>query len=255
MRAEFIVFFITLVIFLYVKLGGKISMPGVGNVGSAIRSLLFREQIATTILFALFLITFSYAFGNSWGDVFRWWKESQMAVPLLLAVIGIILFANCKWRKVVNNGLMFLVGTLIVTTFTVNAFMGWWTGGDKKETPAAQVATTPQPEREVTTLAQTTIHDDTPPPEKEGRATILAHYGVFTTVDLPPMKELVKFGWKNAPNGCVVAVVHDDAPKGEELPCGNIVKDLRNIKRIGFASDIPGESLLVKIWYTYVPLS
>lgn len=257
MRAEFIVFLLFLAIFLYAKTGGKIAIPGIGSAVGTLRSILFREQLVTTALLALFLLTFSYAFGNSWKSVFGWWKSSQMALPLLLATIGIILFANCEWRKTVNNGLMFLVGALIATTFMVNAFMGWWTGGDEKETPvataSAQTASAP------TQIAQATQATPTPPSSPptpkltEKEETIVANYGVFTPVEFPPMKELVKFRWENAPEGCVVAVVSDDVPEGAKFPCDSTIKKIGAIKKIGFASDIPGAILRIPIRYAYRP--
>lgn len=256
MRAEFIVFFIFLAIFLYVKLGGKIAIPGISNAGSTLRSLLLREQIATTALFALFLLTFSYAFGNSWKGVFGWWWNSQMAIPLVFAVLGIVIFAKCEWRKRVNKTLMFLIVALIATTFAVNAFMGWWTGGEKAVTPAiAEAVTKPAPQPAIV------VTPEPPKPRIEKvEREVVGEYGVFTKAELPPMEKLVELKLDGKTqrdwNDCLVAIVYDDAPEGRvwrcrEIPPKGIVQ--KNITRVGISSSRVERNTQVTVKFTYVP--
>lgn len=260
MRAEIFVFLLFLVIFLYAKAGGKIAIPRIGNAVGTLRSLLFREQIATTVLFALFLITFSYTFGDSWKGVFGWWWNSQMAIPLIFAVIGIILFANCEWRKTVNNGLTFLTGILITGTLAVSGLIGLWEGnGHQTISPVAESArpSDVQPERSaaINTSLPLLTENASLPYEKEQKDTIIAKYNIFTPVEFPPMERLVSFSWEDAPRGCVVAVIADDMPEVAKFPCDESVREIGTIRKIGFASDIPGVTLEIPIQYTYVPSS
>lgn len=239
-----------ILIFLYAPKVGLPSLPSLSTKLTPQR----REVVGTLTLFALFLITFSYAFGDSWNRVFEWWKGSQMAIPLIFAVIGVILFANCEWRKKINKGLIALVGILIAGTLAINALIGWWEGREKS--PASTIANTPpsipQPVV-VVTLGSPSPQEESVEREVEREDTVIAEYGVFTKVEFPPMKELVKFRWVDAPDGCVVAVYSDDAPDGEKFPCDSTIKNLGNIRKIGFASDIPGVSLRIPIQYSYRP--
>lgn len=257
MRAEFIVFLLFLAIFLYVKTGGRIAIPGIGSAVGTLRSILFREQIATTALFALFLLALWYTFGGFWV----WWWNSGMFLPSVIAATLVILFANCEWRKTMNNGLMSITGILIAGTLAINALLGWWSGG--KSAPQTTTAieapeATPVPAPAAQTEPSAQASPPSPSPklaEIEKKDVIIATYDVFTPVEFPPNERLIKFRWMNAPRGCVVAVISDDMPNGAKFRCNSTVQEIGTIRKIGFASDIPGVTLEIPIQYTYVPNS
>lgn len=257
MRAEFIVFLLFLAIFLYAKTGGRIAIPGIGSAVGTLRSILFREQLATTALFALFLFALWYTFGGLWV----WWWNSGMFLPSVIAATLVILFANCEWRKTINNGLISITGILIAGTLVINALLGWWSG-EKSVPQTATAIETPEAAPVSAPATQTESLSPTSPPspspklaEIEKKDVIIARYDVFTPVEFPPNERLISFRWVKAPRGCVVAVISDDMPNVKKFPCDSTVQEIGTIRKIGFASDIPGITLEIPIQYTYVPSS
>lgn len=244
-------------IFLYVKSG---LYPKWENFSVTPSTMAVLE---TTALFALLLLTASYSFGGSWmrWSSVLWMWRSGMFLPSLLAIGGIVVFANGKWRKRINDGLIFLIGAFIATTFAVNAFMGWWTGEEKVPQPdIAEAVTKPAP--------QPTIVATPEPPKpriEKAERKVVGEYGVFTKAELPPMEKLVEleliYETPRDKNECLVAIIYDAAPEGKVWRCREIpprrLKGIvqKNVTRVGISSSRIGRDIPVTVKMTYVPVS
>jgi len=250
MRLEIIIFLIALAIFIYVKFVGKIPIPKIGEVNRFI-SIINGAWAQTALLFLLFLLTLSYAIGGreEWKDSLRWWWNSKIFLPSLFAVVGTILFVDAKWRKKINNALIFTTGAMILFSLIVAtpAITGLFEGGGenkKKEILSSQE--TPQKVAEPAEV------------EKTRKETVLAEYGTFTEVPLPPTEKLLNVNW-DVPrryNGrCLAVVVHESRPDGEIFPCESPVRGLSRATRLGFSSDDPLERIPIEVKVTYLDRS
>lgn len=247
MRLEIIVFLIAIAIFLYIRIVGKIPIPKIGGGGvNRFISIINGAWVQTALLLLLFLITLSYVVGGreEWTDSLRWWWESKIFLPSLLAVIGVILFVDPKWRKKINNALIFttsamILFSLLATTPVITSFFG---GGDedKKRGPSAKKAPQKVSVEEV---------------QKTREKTVLAEYGTFTEVPLPPTEKLIHIRWKipSEYNGrCRAIVVHESNSEGEIFPCESPIRGLYEVTRVGFSSDDPLERVPVEVKITYL---
>ncbi|KKT81794.1 MAG: hypothetical protein A3B07_00725 [Candidatus Yonathbacteria bacterium RIFCSPLOWO2_01_FULL_43_27] len=248
MLIQIIVFLIVLGIVLYIKHGGKIPTPGFGGVGPKLLSSLKRSgQVNTTFLFILFLLTLSYAIGKreDWMDALRWWWNSKIFLPSLLAVIGVILFVDAKWRKKIDRVLIFTISAMIIfsllaaTPATKDLFKG---GGDKNK-PAKKVSAPRAPQNAPVEV------------QKTRKETILAEYGAFKEVSLPPTEKLINIRWDfpSRYNGrCLAVIVHEARPDGEVFPCESPVRGLLRVRRVGFSSEDKLEGVPVTVEITYL---
>lgn len=247
MRLEIIVFFIALAIFLYIKIVGKITIPKVGGV-KWVLSIINGAWIQTALLLLLFLITLSYAVGgrDEWTDSLGWWWDSKIFLPSLLAVIGVIVFVDAKWRKKINNALIFTTGAMMLFSLIMAtpAITNWWGGTDEDGNRTTKKIVAPSAPQNVSAEVQ-----------KTRKETILAEYGAFTEVPLPPTEKLLHISW-NIPsryNGrCLAVVVHESRPDGEVFPCESPVRGLYKVTRVGFSSDDPLEGVPVEVETTYL---
>jgi vacuolar-type H+-ATPase subunit I/STV1 len=222
----------------------KFSLPHLNGAGKFLGKVAGRDKLGTALLVGLFLLTLSYVIGGreEWKDSLRWWWNSKIFLPSLLAVIGVILFVDAKWRKKINNALIFTTGALILFSLIVATPMtkDLLKGGDDKNKTSSS---TPQ-KKKVTAVEV----------EKTKKETVLAQYGTFTEVSLPPTEKLINVSWKfpSKYNGrCLAVIVHESRPDGEVFPCESPVHGLLKVRRVGFSSDDPLEGVPVTVETTY----
>lgn len=233
-------------VYLYAKYGKKHSMPGFYDAGKFFGRLAGRDKIGTALLIGLFLLTLSYTIGGreEWKDSLVWWWNSKIFLPSLLAVIGVILFTDAKYRKKIDRALIFTTGAMILFSFLVAtpAITGLFGGGGdedkKKENPASQ-----------------NVAVESAEVQKTREETILAEYGAFKEVKLPPTEKLLNVYWDvpSRYNGrCLAVVVHEARPDGEVFPCESPIRGLSKATRLGFSSDDPLEGIPVTVKVTYL---
>lgn len=245
MRLEIIVFLIALAIFLYIKIVGKLTIPKIGGVNRFL-SVISGAWIQTALLLLLFLITLSYAVGGreEWKDSLRWWWNSKIFLPSFLAVIGVTLFADAKWRKKINNALIFTTSAMMLFSLIVAtpAITGLFGGKDKDK------------KREGSASRETPQNVAVKLEEKTRKETILAEYGAFKEVKLPPTEKLIHVGWEAPPeysSRCLVAIEQEGNPETQVFPCGQDKSFLKVVK-IGFSSDDPLEGIPVTVKIVYL---
>lgn len=245
MRLEIIVFLIALAIFLYIRFVGRITIPKIGGVNRFI-NIINGAWVQTALLLLLFLLTLSYAVGGreEWRDSLGWWWNSKIFLPSLLAVIGVILFTNAKYRKKIDRVLIFTIGALILfSILTVTpATKDLFKGGEEKNKPAKKVVASRAPQNVPIEV------------QKTRKETILAEYGSFTEVPLPPTEKLINISWKfpsKYNRRCLAVVVHESRPDGEVFPCESPHGFLK-VRRVGFSSDDPLEGIPVEVKITYL---
>lgn len=207
-----------------------------------------RDKIGTALLIGLFLLTLSYAIGGreEWADSLGWWWNSKIFLPSLLAVIGVILLVDAKWRKKINNALIFTTSAMILFSLIMAtpAITGLLEGGDKdkkKEDSASQGIS-----QEVAEPVEV---------EKTRKETILAEYGAFTEVPLPPTEKLIHIRWEipSIYDGrCLAVVVHESRPDGEVFPCESPIRGLFRVTKVGFSSEDELEGVPVEVKITYL---
>lgn len=244
MRLEIIFFLIALAIFIYIKFVGKIPIPKVGGINRFV-SIINGAWAQTALLLLLFLLTLSYAVGGreEWRDSLRWWWNSKIFLPSLLAVIGTIFFVDAKWRKKINNALIFATGAMILFSLLMAtpAITGLLEGGnkDKKgEAPASQNVAI-KPAEEV---------------QKTKEVTILAEYGAFTGVPLPPTEKLIHIRWEVPPeygSQCLVAIEQEGNPEMQVFPCEQD-KPFSEVIKIWFSSNDPQKGVPVTVTIIYL---
>lgn len=236
-------------VYLYAKYGRKLSVPSFNGAGKFFGRIAGRDKIGTTLLVGLFLLTLSYVIGGreEWTDSLGWWWNSKIFLPSLLAVIGVILFVDAKYRKKIDRALIFTVSAMILFSFltATPAITSLFEGGDedkKRETSASQET----PQRVVVEPVEVV---------KTKKETILAEYGAFTEVPLPPTEKLFHIRWDipSRYNGrCLAVVIHESRPDGEVSPCENPIRGLYKVTRVGFSSDDPLEGVPVEVKITYL---
>lgn len=235
-------------VYLYAKYGRKLSVPSFNGAGKFFGRLAGRDKIGTTLLIGLFLLTLSYAVGGreEWKDSLRWWWNSKIFLPSLFAVIGVIVFVDAKWRKKINNALIFTTSAMILFSLVMAtpAITGLFEGGNKdKKMEGSASRETPQKVVEPIEV------------EKTKKETILAEYGAFTEVPLPPTEKLIHIRWDipSRYNGrCLAVVVHESRPDGEIFPCESPIRGLYKVVRVGFSSDDPLEGVPVEVKIIYL---
>lgn len=209
-----------------------------------------RDKVGTTLLFCLTLLTLSYAIGGreDWTDALRWWWNSKIFLPSLIAVIGGILFVETKWRKKIDKTLIFTISTLIFLFLVTPGISRWWSGDAEKE----------KDERTSKSSQEQKVNIVPPSPKEREftkKVTVLAEYGTFTEVALPPTEKLVNVRWDfpSEYNGrCLAVVVHEAHPEGEVFPCESPIKGLLRATRVGFSSNDQLEAIPVTIKIAYL---
>lgn len=232
-------------IYLYSRHGRKFSIPHLNGTGKFLGRLAGRDKLSTALLVVLFLLTLSYAIGGreEWKDSLRWWWNSKIFLPSLLAAIGVILFVDAKWRKKINNTLIFTTGALILFSLIVATPMikDLFKGGDDENKMSSSI-----PQKKKVTAVEV---------EKTKKETVLAEYGAFKEVALPPTEKLINVRWDfpSRYNGrCLVIIVHEARPDGEVFPCESPEHGLLKVRRVGFSSDDPLEGIPVEVKITYL---
>lgn len=236
--------------YLYAKKGRKISFPSLNGAGKLLGSIPGRDKIGTTLLVGLFLLTLSYAVGGreEWRDSLTWWWGSKIFLPSLFATIGVILFVDAKWRKKINNALIFTTGAMILFSFitatpAITSLLGDTTDKDKNKTTRGAA---PSPPENLMVVKEV---------ERTKKINILAPYDTFEEVPLPPTNKLINIHW-DIPHRyygrCLVVITHDGSPDGEIFPCENPERGLRRATGVKFASDDPMEEVPVEVEITYL---
>lgn len=234
-------------IYLYSRHGRKFSIPHFNGTGKFLGRLTGRDKLSTALLVGLFLLTLSYAIGGreEWKDSLRWWWNSKIFLPSLLAAIGVILFVDAKWRKKINNALIFTTGALILFSLIVATPMikDLFKGGDDENKMSSSI-----PQKKKVTAVEV---------EKTKKETVLAEYGAFKEVALPPTEKLINVRWDfpSRYNGrCLAVIVHESRPDGEVFPCESPEHGLLKVRRVGFSSNDPLEvgGIPVEVEITYL---
>ncbi len=237
--------------YLYSKHGRKISVPSFNGTGKFLGKMVGREKLGTALLVCLFLLTLSYVVGGreEWKDSLGWWWNSKIFLPSLLAVIAVILFVDTKWRKKINNALIFTISAMILLSLlaVTPSITKWFKSTNEDGNKMARNTIAPNSPQNV----------EVKPVEmqKTRKETILAEYGAFKEVSLPPTEKLINISWEfpSRYNGrCLAIVVHKARPDGEEFPCENPTHGFVMVKRVGFSSNDPLEGIPVEIKTTYL---
>jgi hypothetical protein len=207
MRLEIIVFLVVLGCFLYWKFGGKFAMPQIGSIGVNLggATSFLAGYLVPTLLFVILCVVLWLT-----NDTLGWWtfltRDGKTFVALVLTyfVFASAFIQNKEkkapfYQKVMVFAMIVIVDLALMGLTPSGAWSKYgWGGG----TEYAQAVRAPH-----IALRQ-----------GAGTIRVVATQGAFTEVRVPLS---TRFEW-DTQEGCLVAVMHDDAPQGIIYDCTEI---------------------------------